>query len=103
MKNLDESNLSEVENLTCIIDFWAPWCRPCVAMKGVLEDINEDEVKIFKVNVDEQENIASKFGIQSIPTLIFINKGAEVERLVGSKTKETILEVFKKISGGGDV
>lgn len=102
MKDLNETNFIEnVKDSTCILDFWAPWCGPCMAVKGVLEEINGDEAQVFKINVDEQENLAARFGVRSIPTLVFMNKGEEVERLVGAKSKDQILEVFNKIKGEG--
>ena len=85
---LTKNNFSEVvENSEkpVLIDFWATWCGPCKMIAPVIEKIAEerDDIKVCKVNVDEEEELAVKFGIQSIPTLVLVKNGNIVSRAVG--------------------
>ena len=85
----DDSFDSEVlqSDVPVLVDFWAPWCGPCKMIAPVLEKIaeeNGDNVVIAKVNTDEDPEWAMKLGVQGIPTLLFIHKGAIVDRLVGA-------------------
>ena len=83
-----------------LVDFWADWCGRCHALSPVLLDIShekEDMVKVVKVNVDEQEEIAKKYGIESMPTVLFVNKvyqrdGGVIERHVGAKDKKFFVD-----------
>ena len=76
-----------------LIDFWATWCGPCQAVGPIVEEIAEErsEVKVCKVNVDEQPELAVKFRVMSIPTLILVKGGVEANRAVGARPKEEIL------------
>lgn len=80
-----------------LLDFWAGWCGPCKMMSPVVDEIAEenDDIKVGKVNVDEQPQLASKFGIMSIPTLVVIKDGKAVNQSVGVKPKESILSMIK--------
>ena len=76
------------------VDFWAEWCGPCRMVGPVVEQIaqsHSDKIKVVKLNVDENQDIAMKYGIQSIPSLMVFNKGKEVNRTVGAAPKETYL------------
>lgn len=74
-----------------IVDFYAPWCGDCVRIKPILEEL-EQEYKVVKVNIDENENLSTAFEIRRIPTLIFFKDGVEVgNRLVEPKSKTEIL------------
>lgn len=80
---------------TIIVDFWASWCGPCKMMSPVIDQIAEEvgqNVKVGKVNIDEQEELAVKYGIMSIPTILVIKNGAETKRFVGVQPKQNILE-----------
>ncbi len=76
-----------------LVDFWAEWCGPCRAMNPVLESLAGElagKLKIAKVNVDENQQLAGKFGIRSIPTLLIIKGGTVREQMVGSMNKDTL-------------
>ena len=78
-----------------IVDFWAEWCGPCHAVAPVLDRIAEeraDEVKLVKINIDEEQALAQRYGIASIPTMILFKDGRPVEKLVGAYPKDRIVE-----------
>ncbi|MGN6346531.1 MAG: thioredoxin [Candidatus Nitrosocosmicus sp.] len=77
------------------VDFWAEWCGPCRMVGPVVEQIaqtHSDKIKVVKLNVDENQDIAMKYGVQSIPSLMVFNKGKEINRTVGAAPKETYLK-----------
>ena len=78
-----------------LIDFYADWCGPCKMLLPILDEI--DFTDVLKVNVDEQPEIAKRFGVMSIPTLIFFNNGLEQNREIGYRSLEEIKEEFKKL------
>ncbi len=81
-----------------IVDFFANWCGPCKMLMPVLEEIDQefDQVDIVKVNIDQDEELAKKFGVLSIPTLIFFSNGEEVEKTIGYRQKSQIEEIIRK-------
>jgi thioredoxin 1 len=84
-----------------LIDFWASWCMPCKIMGPVLNEVADEigeKVKIGKVNVDEQQQLSAKFSVRSIPTLILLKNGKEVDRFVGVKTKDFLIKQINKNS-----
>ncbi|MCL5019380.1 MAG: thioredoxin [Patescibacteria group bacterium] len=80
-------------NSPVLVDFWAEWCAPCRMVGPVIDELAEEykeKIKIGKVNVDENSQTPSKFGIMSIPTLMFFKGGEPVKTLIGAQSKETL-------------
>lgn len=79
-----------------LLDFWAPWCGPCQMVLPIVEEIaaERSDIKVCKINVDENPELAKKFRVMSIPTLVVMNGGEIVKRSVGAKQKEEILAMF---------
>jgi len=91
---------AEVVNSTIpvLVDFWAPWCGPCRMVGPIVDEIADElagKVKVCKVNVDEQGELAQKFGVMSIPMLIVFKDGKVAKTSVGSKPKQAILDMLK--------
>jgi len=77
-----------------LVDFWAEWCGPCHAVSPVLDKIaadREGELKLVKVNIDEEQELAVRYGVQSIPTMILFRDGQEVARLIGAMSKRDLM------------
>ena len=78
-----------------VVDFWATWCGPCKMIAPVLEEIvNETGLSLGKVNVDEERELAVKYGIQFIPTLLFFKDGKEINRLTGYMDKNSLMSAI---------
>lgn len=82
---------------TVLVDFFADWCGPCKMLSPVIDEIAEEhtELKVCKVNVDDEPELASRYGVMSIPTLVVIRNGKEVNKSVGVISKEEILALVK--------
>tara|TARA_B100000579_G_scaffold234047_1_gene191853 strand:+ start:361 stop:678 length:318 start_codon:yes stop_codon:yes gene_type:complete len=83
---------------TVVVDFWAPWCGPCKALTPVLEEVATelgDAVSIYKVNVDENTELAQAHGVQSIPTLLVFKGGNLSETIVGLKSKDELVKIVQ--------
>lgn len=97
-ENFDQEVLKS--ELPVLVDFYATWCGPCRAMVPVLEEVAkevEGKVVVGKIDIDENEEMASRFGINSVPTMLVFSKGEVVDRIVGVTPKRTILEKLNSI------
>lgn len=97
VKITDETFKNEISDGLVLVDFWAPWCGPCKMIAPVLEEISEemgDQVKIAKLNVDDNQVTTAEYGVMSIPTLLLFKDGEVVEKVIGFQPKENLVEVL---------
>ena len=86
----------------CLVDFWAPWCGPCRMIAPVVEELateNAGKLKVVKVNIDESPNVASSYGVNSIPTLVIFKGGEVVDRFVGVQPKKRLQTAIDQANG----
>lgn len=97
---LDDNNFTEaVKSGIFLVDFWAPWCGPCRMVGPIVADLAnkyDGKAKVGKLNVDENQATAAKFGIRSIPTLMLFKDGKPVEQVVGAKPKQALEKLIDK-------
>lgn len=97
--NINKDNfISEVLNAESkvLLDFWAPWCGPCRMVVPIVEEIAKErpDIKVGKINVDEEPELASKFGVMSIPTLVVMENGKISSQAIGARPKNAILAML---------
>lgn len=96
-ENFDEE-VRNYKGMPVLLDFWAGWCGPCMMLSPVIEEIANEfdgKIKVGKVNVDEQPELADAFSVESIPLLVVVKDGAITAQSVGVRPKEQILEMLK--------
>lgn len=99
-QNFDQEVLKSDQPV--LIDFWAPWCGPCKMMGPVIDNVaaeNQGKIVVGKVNVDENQNLASQYGIRGIPTMAIFKDGQEVKRIVGAVPKNQLQSTIDTIIG----
>src|SRR3989344_3271405 len=97
-KNFKKEVLESKEPV--MVDFYAGWCGPCKAMAPIVEELAKemkDKIKIFKVSIETEEDLASEYGVMSIPTFLFFKGGKIVEQASGMMSKAKMLELIKKV------
>lgn len=101
-KEITDSNFKDLINSDkpVVVDFWAPWCGPCKMLGPVIDELSNDfegKAIIGKMNIDENSEVSSQFGIRSIPTVLFFKNGEQVDKVVGLLTKPALEEKINSL------
>ena len=98
---LNNANFEDtIKEGVSLVDFWAPWCGPCRMLAPVIDELAEDfdgKAKICKVNSDEEQDLAVKFGVRSIPTIVFVKDGEVVDQMVGAASKQAFADKINSL------
>ncbi len=106
MANVQEINAEEFDTevinspLPVLVDFWAPWCNPCRMVAPIVERVAErfaGRIKVVKVNIDENVELATRFGIRGIPTLYLFRNGQIMQELVGAQPEAALVQAVEKV------
>ncbi|MCF7764098.1 MAG: thioredoxin [Verrucomicrobia bacterium] len=103
--NITETNFSDEvakSQIPVLVDFWAEWCGPCKMIAPLLDELASEydgKAKIAKVNIDEQQSLAVKFGVRAVPTLLIFKGGEVAEQIVGVKSKRDLKASLDKVTG----
>jgi len=102
-KELTSENIDvEIAKGVALVDFWAPWCGPCRMIAPIIEELAEDfdgKAKICKVNTDEEQDVAVKYSIRSIPTIMFFKDSVLTDALIGAKSKQELTDKINELLG----
>ena len=98
---LNQTNMEEtIKEGVVLVDFWAPWCGPCRMLAPAIDQLAQEfegKAKICKVNTDEEQDLAVKYGIRSIPTIIFMKNGEVVDQLIGATSKQALTDKINSL------
>ena len=96
VKHLSDENFDElIKSGMCLVDFYADWCGPCKMLAPILEQV--DFVEVIKVNVDEHPDLARRYGVMSIPTIIFMKDGQELRKEIGFRNLNDIKDIYESL------
>lgn len=102
MENIDIKQLKQVLSDTdkpVFLDFWAPWCNPCKKMNPIIDEIEseyENQLRVIKINIDENSGLANKLEVLKIPTYLLFKDGEQIDKMVGEAPKEDLVEKIEK-------
>jgi thioredoxin 1 len=103
--DLNDGNFGEtIASGVTLVDFWAPWCGPCMMQGPILEKVAEavgDRAKVAKLNVDEGQRSAAQYGVRSIPTLIIFKDGEPVQQFVGVQSESQLVSAIDSVAAAG--
>ncbi|SRR6056297_235989 len=103
MKEFTEQNFEQEvlqSDIPVVVDFWATWCQPCLKLGPILEDLEKDyegKVKFGKLNIENDQAIAAKYGVLSIPTILFVKDGEVKNQTVGLQPKKKLVKALEKV------
>lgn len=106
MKQSDFQQKINTSEKPIVIDFWAPWCAPCMATKPILDKLSKefaDSVEFLPINADDSREILEQYRVFGIPTILTIRNGKEIGRITGARNEAGYRELFKSLAEGGEV